>query len=338
MAGDYNQLFKVGDRIILELTNSDIFNGTYAEGGKNRIVLTDVVQHNNSNKLSNLYEFYRSEIANVHRLKTPPSKENKQTENVKVETNCAIIKVSQEEYFRLKDMSSNYIYIANADKRYFDAVKVLGDSETVGVVCLGMDNHRTSVLPLLVMCTWKQVYIFDLSNITKRELYKEVKEIFESENICKVIHKSAGIVDVLYRDYKIYVQNTFDTQVVDLMLQKKETGKTPTVARDLSECLVHYLDFPASILRHALSVEWKSWNERPLSDKKKLYAAQIATYLIVLKNQLQKLLLKDVYDAVASVQDCVYDMDDFNFLNFNVKKDVPEEVQDLIPDLKKLHL
>ncbi|XP_066261159.1 piRNA biogenesis protein EXD1-like [Euwallacea similis] len=340
MAGDYNKIFKVGDRLILELTSSDLFNGIYADGGKDRISLIDVVQHNNNNKLGGAYDFYRNEIANIRKLKLPPEKKT-EIEDKSVNTNselCIMIKICEEEYFRLKEMSRSYIYIETADKRYFDAVQILGDSETIGVVCLGMENHRSSIINLLVMCTWKQVYIFDLANITKRELYKELKDIFESEYICKVIHKSAGLIDTLYREYNVYVQNIFDTQVVDLILQKEATGNSPIVEKDISECLSHYLNFPKSLLDHALNVSCKSWNERPLPDKFKLYASQIATYLILLKNHFHKLLLKDIFGTITKVQDCVYDMDNFQFLNYNSNKEVVKEIQNLIPDLSKLNV
>ncbi|XP_066159335.1 piRNA biogenesis protein EXD1-like [Euwallacea fornicatus] len=341
MAGDYNKIFKIGDRLILELTSSDIFNGIYADGGKDRISLTDVIQHNNNNKLGGVYDFYRNEIANIRKLKPPSAKEtvNEDESSTTNSELCTMIKICEEEYFRLKEMSKSYIYIQTADKRYFDAVQVLSDSETIGVVCLGMENHRSSIINLLVMCTWKQVYIFDLTNITKRELYKELKDIFESEYICKVIHKSAGLIDTLYREYNVYVQNTFDTQIVDLMLQKEATGISPMVGRDISECLSHYLNFPKSLLDHALNVSCKSWNERPLTEKFKLYASQIATYLIVLKNHFHKLLLKDVFNTITKVHDCVYDMDNFEFLNYNNNnKEVVKEIQNLIPNLNNLNI
>jgi len=341
MGDDYKKQFKTGDRLILELKSKEIFEGIYADGGKDRIVLAEVLQHNNKNKLTDLYEFYRSEIAKIHTLKVPSSKPSNgstsQDTDSQSPSKSGVIKISEEEYFRYKDMSRNYIYIENADKRYFDAVKVLGDCETIGVLSVGMEKHRSgSFIRLLVLSTWKQVYIFDLLNLENRQLYPEIKDIFQSEFVCKVIHKSAGLVDVLYRQYNVYLRNTFDTNIVDLILQKKLTGKCPPIERDISQCLTHYLNFPASLLEHALNVPSKKWQERPLSDKLKSYASQLATYLILLKEQFQKLLLKEVYETIDKVQDHVYDLDDFEFLNYNNKMEVPKGVQKLIPNFTKM--
>ncbi|XP_050309675.1 piRNA biogenesis protein EXD1-like [Anthonomus grandis grandis] len=333
---DYNKSFNAGDRLILELTNGDIFEGLYSGGGKHFIELTDVVQHNNNNTLNGIYAFHRGEIAKIHRLKGPASKQTKP--DCPLNTNgCKTIKVCENDYFRLKELSSSYIYIENPDKRYFQAIEVLENSETIGVVSLGAEMHRSQgSLQLLVLSTWNQIYIFDLAHLEKKQLYPELKHIFESEYICKVIHKSAGLVDKLYREYNIYVQNTFDTQIVDLMLQKRESGNCPSFERSISECLVHYLNFPSSILEKALEVPNKSWCERPLSEKMKVLASQHVTYLILLKEQFQKLLLKDVYDTINKVQDHVYDMDDFNYLNFIASRNVKKDIQDLIPNLQRM--
>ncbi|KAL1491364.1 hypothetical protein ABEB36_011972 [Hypothenemus hampei] len=335
MAREYDQLFKINDRLILELKGGEIFNGLYADGGKDFIVLTEVSKHNKGHKLKGFHEFYRSEIATVHKLKLPPSRNSPPEGSVAIKNGLAILKISEQEYFRLKDMSRNYIYLENADKRFFDAIEVLNRCETIGVACLGAYHSRSSPIKLIVICSWMQVYVFDLAHKEKKGFYNELKEIFESESICKVIHKSAPFVDILDRLYGIYMQNTFDTQIVDLILQKTIKKTNPTLERDLSECLVHYLNFPKALLESALQVSVKEWNERPLSEKNKFHAAQLVTYLILLKQHLQTLLLKDVYDSIKNIQDHVYNnLDEFQFANYTAKKDVSKEIQDMLPDLK----
>ncbi|XP_030750346.1 piRNA biogenesis protein EXD1-like [Sitophilus oryzae] len=331
MAFEYNTVFKRGTRLILELKSQEIYEGTYVDGGKNRIVLNDVIQHNNNNKLGDLYEFYRNEIAEIRMLKLPATKIAEPPKKNDNKEKCKLIKICEEDYFRLKETCRSYIFIENADKRYFEAMKVLNDAETIGVVSLGMEKNRYgSFIRLLVLCTWKQVYIIDLINVEKRELYPEIKQLFESEYICKVIHKSSGIVDILYRHYNVYMQNIFDTQIVDLSIQKKQSGSCPPVERNLSECLMHYLNLPQSIIQHALEVPNKKWNERPINDKLKLYGSQLAVYLIVLKDYLQKLLLKDVFELTTKIQDCVYNSDDFEFSNYVSKNEVPKKIQKLV--------
>ncbi|XP_060518018.1 piRNA biogenesis protein EXD1-like [Cylas formicarius] len=339
---DYRSMFKVGDKLVIELKSKDIYEGIYAGGGRDRVCLAEVSQHNNKNRLGDLYDFYRSEISRIHSLKLPNSRQppgaNKIDNNVtNVTSTCKMIKMCQEEYCRLKEMSQSYVYLENVDKRYYDAVQLLKESETVGLVALGMENQRMgSLIRLLVMCTWKQVFIFDLTNLEKRKFYPELKEILESEYVCKVIHKSAAVVDVLFGHYDVFVQNVFDTQIVDLMFQKTMQQKSLLIERDLSECLVEYLNFPSYLLEEASIISTKKWAEKPLPEKRKLYAAQLVTYLIVLKEHFQRILLGDVYRTINNVQDYVYNLNDFDFTKYVKEKEVPQGVQDLIPNLKHL--
>lgn len=48
--------------------------------------------------------------------------------------------------------------------------------------------------------------------------------------------------------------------------------------------------------------------ERPIKDSKKIYAALLGTYLVTLKNLLERELLKDYYAAVDQYADYLKDM------------------------------
>lgn len=327
MESKFDKLYELGDRLVVELKTREIFNGIYVDGGKDRIVLDEVTQHNNSNQLRGLYEFYRSEIESVnclqatklieenpHELSENPPKDEKM--ELKYSLGRGAIKLSEEEYFRLKEMSQSYIYLENADKRYFDAIKLLNDAENVGVMCLGVDPDRKSKISLLALSTRQQVYLLDLSHLQRCKMYPEVKAIFESETICKVIYRGAPLVEILQKSYRVRVRNTFDSHAADLLVQKRNGGDL--VERNVSECLAHYLGLPRSLLDQALSIATNQWRERPVNNQLKLYAAQMVVYLVLLKSHLQTLLLSDFYNLMGKLQDHVRVMDDFRFAKYSL--------------------
>ncbi|ERL91480.1 uncharacterized protein LOC109537467 isoform X1 [Dendroctonus ponderosae] len=347
MESKFHKIYELGDRLVVELKTREIFNGIYVDGGKDRIVLDEVIQHNNSNQLRGLYEFYRSEIESVHCLQATLIKEN-QPEDTPEETSeeppnekkmdlkhamgRGAIKLSEEEYFRLKEMSRSYIYLENADKRYFDAIKVLKDAENIGVMCVGVDPDRRSRISLLALSTRHQVYLLDFSQLQRCKMYPEVKAIFESESICKVIYRGAPLAEILYKSYSVRLQNTFDTQAADLLVQKRNEGDL--VERNLSECLAHYLCLPRSLLDQALSITTNQWRERPLNNQLKLYAAQLVVYLVLLKSHLQRLLLSDFYNLMSKLQDHVRVIDDFRFRKYSIAQgQLDEDVMSMIKTL-----
>nr|XP_023011959.1 piRNA biogenesis protein EXD1-like [Leptinotarsa decemlineata] len=333
----YKDVYNVGDYLILKLSCGDIFEGDYNSGGQNRIDLANTKQHNNPNrKLGGIYSFYRSEIESIHKLKSkvrekPPAQVKDPEEENK-------IKLVEEEYERLKQMCKDYVYLEKADSRYYEAVGKLSEAETIGVAALGMDDKRTAVVKLLAVCTWKHVYLFDMINFKQRYFYPELKEVFESEYTCKVIHQAGPLVDILYRNYKVFTQNIFDTQVVDLLIEKNKKKKILSNMRNLSECLTEYLNLPSSMLKNALETTCKQWIERPLSDQRRLYAAQLVSYLIVLKEQMNKILFSDVYEAISNVHNYYYDLDCYEFSRKVNSMKVTKDIDKLIPVLNNITL
>lgn len=331
MEDPYNLAYQIGDHLVIELNTQQIFEGDYSDGGKNRIDLINVKQHNNTNELGGVYSFYRNEIIKIYKHENRVL--DKREKKKEVIEECSNIQMVEEEYSRLKQMCKDAIYLEQADDRYFKSVERLNDAETIGVISLGTDESAADILRLLVMCTWKQIYIFDLMSFKNRKFYPEIKDILESEYITKVMHGGSSLINILYNNYKIYVQKTFDTQVVDLVLTKSKTGACPKTTTDISHCLVKYLNFPPSLLKEALSVSKKNWTERPLTEEKKYFASQLATYLIPLKEHMEKKLLCGVYKAIDDVHNLYYNLESYDFSQVMQKNKVTKEISNLIPVL-----
>lgn len=328
----YKDYIQKGEYIILEMTCGDVFEGDVINVGENLLEMINVRQHNNQNNFQGLYTFYRVEIERIFKLKTQVCK----PENV----NPKLFRIScldKKEYDRLKHMSQNFIYLENADSRYYKAVEDLENAETIGVAPLDLDKSIATEVTLLVMSTFEQVYLFDLTNLKDRAFYPELKAIFESNFICKVLHGGIAFIDILYKNYKVYASNIFDTQVTDLVIEKRNCGgQPPKITKSLAHCLKVYLNLPPSILKIPQKHTKKNWSVRPLSDMDKLYASQLCTYLIKLQNMMKRKLLSGVYETINSFHHYVYKLSDNDFEEYVNSNKISEELHEIIPFLKEV--
>ncbi|VEN49458.1 unnamed protein product, partial [Callosobruchus maculatus] len=133
----FSERFSIGDRLVLQLNNCEIFEGDYCGGGKNFIDLTNARQHNNPNKLKGTYSFNRLEIDVISLLHGKASEKVPKKSIIPHPAADKGIKIVEEEYDRLKHMANNYIYLEHADNIYYESVKKLCEAETIGVICLG---------------------------------------------------------------------------------------------------------------------------------------------------------------------------------------------------------
>lgn len=254
---------------------------------------------------------------------------------------CVNIKLDQNEYVRIKEMTKNYVYIEGtclSDPAYCKAIESLSNVEQIGLAAPGILT-RNSQIPLLVLSTWQEVFIFDSSNLLPNYFYPGIKELFESENVCKIVHKGAPLSDILQRFYNIVPKNVIDTEVMDLIIQKSESTNNKTdLFRNVSECLETYLNFPL-ILNDACSVKSNKWSKRPLKESKMIYASQLAAYLILLKETMYEILFTglnvtidnfcEYYDKITS---------DYEFSEKFCLKKLSPQLEDLLCDIPSLSL
>lgn len=77
-----------------------------------------------------------------------------------------------------------------------------------------------------------EVCVFDL--ITNPELAYCLKPLLESEQIVKIVHDVRNKSNALYTQFGIILNNVFDTQVANLVIQQQETGKPAYKSRFIS--------------------------------------------------------------------------------------------------------
>ncbi|XP_074027672.1 piRNA biogenesis protein EXD1-like [Leptinotarsa decemlineata] len=287
----YNEVFKHGDYLILTLYDHNTVEGNYLTGGKHRMELVNTKFLNHANELQGVCAFYRKEIKKIHKLKGSTDVDGAK-EYKKIES-------TEEEYRQLKDMCTNYVYLDQQDRQYHEAIDKLSEAETIAVIAFGLENSQAATVKLFALCTWKRVYLFDTVLLRNWHVHQAMKNLFESPHTCKVMHHARQLVDVLHSNYNIFTRNVFDTRIADLLTEKNNNG-VRSQGKTLPDCVVKYLKFPLCLFENSNTTEF-NWDERPLHDSGKCYAAQLVAYLFVLKKQMSQVLSLEIYEAMKSL-------------------------------------
>lgn len=284
--------FNLGQRILIELNNT-IFEGDFEAGTNSRIDIVNVIEWAYRNSFNGPLSFYEYEIISIKVLNSnEPEGDN--------HNRCQIhdiIALPKSEFSRLRDSTENYVYLPVIDQKYLQAIDYLRNCQSIGIAGFGTNLARMKPINLLILTTWDQVFIFDLQLYRRVNFPTDLKELLESQFITKVGYNMLELVEFLWYVHKVSVKNIFDTQLADLKLQKKEKD-TSVILRSLPECLNFYFNFPLALLSNIENVGLKEYNERPLQYSTKLYVSLLATYLLLLYNKQEKLLLKSYYDIV----------------------------------------
>lgn len=106
-----------------------------------------------------------------------------------------------------------------------------------------------------------------------------LKPLFENRSIKKIFHGADYDVRSLYRDFKININNLFDTQLACMFLGVSKTGLEAAVKKW----------FKVSLDKR---YQRKDWSKRPLSGDMMAYAAKDTLYLIPLAKILEEKLKK----------------------------------------------
>src|SRR3990170_2499349 len=153
------------------------------------------------------------------------------------------------------------------------AARILGQAKIIGVDLEADSMYRYfEKVCLLQIATESASYIMD--PLALRDL-SALHPVFSDPRIRKVFHGADYDIRSLYRDFRLEVENLFDTQLACKFLGLKETGLE-------------------AMLRSRFQVELNKkyqradWSRRPLSPEMVEYAAMDGGYLIPLARMLEK--------------------------------------------------
>lgn len=166
----------------------------------------------------------------------------------------------------------NYEWIETLP-RLAGAARVLGQAKIIGVD-IEADSlyHYFEKVCLIQIATESVSYVMD--PLALKDL-SALHPVFSNPRIRKVFHGADYDIRSLYRDFRLEVENLFDTQLACKFLGLRETGLE-------------------ALLRSRFQVELNKkyqqadWSQRPLFPKMVEYAAMDVMYLIPLARMLEK--------------------------------------------------
>ena len=172
----------------------------------------------------------------------------------------------------MDDQPFSYQWIETLS-RLEEAARILGQAKIIGVD-LEADSmyHYFEKVCLLQVATESATYVMD--PLALRDL-SALHPVLSNPRIRKVFHGADYDIRSLYRDFRLEIENLFDTQLACKFLGLKETGLE-------------------ALLRNRFQVELNKkyqradWSRRPLSTEMVEYAAMDSRYLIPLARMLEQ--------------------------------------------------
>ncbi|MGD1971828.1 MAG: HRDC domain-containing protein, partial [Desulfobacterales bacterium] len=147
------------------------------------------------------------------------------------------------------------------------------ENETAVGVDLEADSmyHFKEKVCLIQMATKSTNVVIDPLAIKDLSL---LKPLFKSKNVCKIFHGADYDVRSLFRDFRITIQNLFDTELASRFLGYPETSLEAVLKNKFNVVLNK-------------KFQRKDWSKRPLPQAMIAYAAADAQYLLPLAESLK---------------------------------------------------
>jgi hypothetical protein len=150
-------------------------------------------------------------------------------------------------------------------------------------------SKRECILSVVQVATPDNVYLFDIYLGGGAIFQAGLKDIMESKTILKVFHDCRWDSDVLYHQYKVRLDNVFDTQLGYAVFCRQQSSYTPLPV-SLNSLLRHFAFGNINALKDeahkAMSADPQFWLKRPMSDDMLNYAREDVKNLITVYRQL----------------------------------------------------
>lgn len=320
-------VYNYGQRLLIALFDANVYEGNYEAGTRDRVDLVNIIDYYTKNPIAGRLSFYRNEIQSVKELcdKSPLTDTTDMAEEV-VPSNLTSVPESHIE--QLQQMSKKYIYIDKIDQSYLDAINVLVNCESVGIVGVGANFSVTKPVELLVLSSWSQVYILNLILCCRSGFPSDLTDLLESDYVQKVGHNLIPLMESLWHCHKVTIKNIFDIQIADTKIEA-DKGNVLTNPRCLSKCLNVYLDLPF-LLECTPNNTSEAWSEHPLRDFQKIEASKLVTYLLTLMNIQKRLLLKEYFDPIETYLNKIHNSDCYHPRIDFANEELPSRIKEIV--------
>ncbi|XP_017891560.1 egalitarian protein homolog [Ceratina calcarata] len=152
--------------------------------------------------------------------------------------------------------------------------------------CEGINLGVKGQLTLVQVGTMSgQAYIFDLFTCPNLVQAGGIQKLLEHKDVIKVIHDCRNDSVNLYKQFKIMLNNVFDTQSAHAVLQFQETGKPVYKVKNVNlNTLCDHYGVPCNPLKEQLKNIYRNnqkyWCRRPLTRDMLIYASSDVLSLV----------------------------------------------------------
>ncbi|GFR57404.1 exonuclease 3'-5' domain-containing protein 1 [Elysia marginata] len=219
--------------------------------------------------------------------------------------------VDEDEDFQDFYEAQNYTLICRISEKFHESIKNIMEYRAVGVAFEGQKLGRDGTLSLVQIATDSELIIFDIIRLGEEAFKAGLQNIFESEDVMKVIHDCRWIADLLRYQHEVSLANVFDTQVANAFAYRSLTGgKWPSIVESLPDCLKNRLNLPLQDVNIAQIMELNReendilWLVRPLPSELLDTARKNTVYLLRLQRVLLGEMLMEFKAAVDIYLNC----------------------------------
>jgi hypothetical protein len=199
--------------------------------------------------------------------------------------NCTIdCPLTAKEYDTLISLAEHAVFSDCIDSCFNRAVETIKNESLVGIDVKVTNSGHHHEITLLSISTETCVYQFDILKLGMTAFDAGLRTILESK-IQKVIHNSRISSGCLYHKYSVWLDNVFDTQVGELLIEKNFCGKFPKHVCSLPECMEIFLGISPTAMQFN-NDNTLVWIKRPLSQSLKFAAAKDAIFMLPLHESI----------------------------------------------------
>jgi hypothetical protein len=299
-----------GEKIFFE-TESITIEGTVDsfDHGDKKLTLDKVVHYPLGKEFHGKFKYDIHEAKNIYILKYLKNTINEETIEKpgsssipsyfqqKWNNYCDDHFLTANEYDTLLGLAHGAVLINCIDSFFNKAVEAIKNEAMIGI-----DEKGSNVVGmpyeviLLSISTQTCVYQFDIQTLGVTAFDAGLRSVLEGE-IQKVIHNSRLLSACLYQKYLVRVDNVFDTQVGELIIEKNSRGKFPKYVCSLPDCVKTFLGIPPAVMEfNKDDMVW--WFKRPLLQSLTSPAARNAIFLLPLQQRIKAKMFSPLMQGI----------------------------------------
>lgn len=200
-------------------------------------------------------------------------------------------------------MSESFVYV-DSKSMLIKSCRELSSKKEIGVdiECENNFHHYGVYISIIQVSTRDKNYVFDVLRLGK---IGPLAKVLENPNIVKVFHNVDFDLRILGTQFGCRPKNLFDTQIAASLLGKENIG--------LADLLEEYFG-----VEKKKKFQRADWTKRPIRREMLKYAVKDSSYLLNLKDKLEKELaekdrLKWAKDEFKNIEDKEWEYPEFTY-------------------------